>query len=204
MTPYPAEGQAREKDKSMKAKRKSEANAPAETSATVPRLWRYCHGIGKPMPDGHVVGGIDAGGEGLLLLTNDAEVARLMGLASSGWVSHFLVQVSGKLAREQLSGLAATPVVAGVQYGPVAVRLARCEAKSSWLDVALREGRGRDVNRLLQSLGLLPIRIARVSFGPYKLGELQAGCHELVAAREWQRQLGGKYASSDEDRGRKV
>lgn len=156
------------------------------------------------MPEGRIVGGLTTACEGLLVLTNDAEVARLMGLASSGWVSHFLVQVSGKLAREQLAGLAAAPVIAGVHYGPVTVRLARSETKTSWLDVALREGRGRDVSRLLQSLGLMPIRIARISFGPYKLGELQSGCHEIVAERDWQRQLGGKFASAHEDRRRKV
>jgi len=169
-----------------------------------PRLWRYCHAAGQKLPKGTIVGGLDGTHEGLLLISSDAEVARLLGLAAAGWVSHFVAQFKGAIKPEQLAHLASTPVLDGIHFGPVTARLLQPQGKATWLDIALREGRGRDIGKLLASAGLNPSRLARTSFGPYLLGSMLAGGLEEVPQQDWQQQLGGKFKKKNENRGRQV
>lgn len=175
------------------------SGATAET-----KLWRYCHAGGRKLPKGTIVGELDGSHEGLLLISSDAEVARLISLAAAGWVSHFIAEFKAPVKPEQVERIAGTPVVDGVHFGPVAARLLKPASKGVWLDIALREGRGRDVARLLQSAGLKPRRLARTAFGPYHLGGLQAGALEEVPQQDWQKQLGGKFTDKHENRGRQV
>jgi 23S rRNA pseudouridine2605 synthase len=169
-----------------------------------PRLWRYCHAAGRTPPDGFIVGGLGLLHEGLLLISNDAEVARLLSLAAAGWVSHFAAGFRGSVQPGQMKLLSGAPVVDGLQFGPVTARPLPPQGKTAWLDIALREGRGRDVARLLAAAGLTPTHLARTSFGPFRLGGLLAGALEDVPDQDWQLQLGGKFISSHADRRRKI
>jgi 23S rRNA pseudouridine2605 synthase len=168
------------------------------------KLWRYCHAAGGKLPKGTIVGGLDGAQEGLLLISNEAEVARLLSLAAAGWVSHFMAQFKGAITAEQLAQLNGTPVLDGIHFGPVTARHLQPQGKAAWVDIALREGRGRNVGKLLAYAGLKPARVARTAFGPYKLGGLLAGALEEVPRQDWQQQLGGKFKTSNANRERKI
>ncbi len=179
--------------------------AIASEAQSGPRLW-LCHrdvSKGAPLAASFIsIGWADPMTEGLLLLTNDAEVARLTELASAGWVSKYRVLAEGKLDAARLAQLQEGPVIGGVRYGPVETVIEKHQGAKTSIGIALREARSRGLVPLLSHLGLKPLRIIRLSFGPYGLGELPSGAIEDVP--QWQQQLGGKFIDKHEDRRRKI
>ena len=136
------------------------------------------------------VGRLDINSEGLLLLTNDGEFARQLELPSSGWQRKYRVRLFGKVTQAELDRLAEGITIAGVKYGPVIADLERSKGMYAWAAVSLKEGKNREVKRLMESLGLKVARLIRVQFGPFHLGQLQPGDIEEIPSRVWRQQLG--------------
>jgi 23S rRNA pseudouridine2605 synthase len=166
------------------------------------RLWRYHKppGLitshrdpeGRPTVFEHLppslprvisVGRLDLTSEGLLLLTNDGALARLLELPSTGWIRRYRVRVHGKVDEAALAGLAQGVTIAGVRYGPIEAGLDARKGTHAWLSVALREGRNREVRRVMEHLGLRVSRLIRISYGPFQLGRLPRGAVEEVSAK---------------------
>ena len=182
--------------------------------AEAPRLWRYHKPKGivtshkdpqgrktvfEALPEGLPrvvsVGRLDLNTEGLLLLTTDGELARHLELPSTGWLRRYRVRAHGKVTQADLDRLAKGMTVDGVHYGPVEARIDRAQGGNVWLTLGLREGKNREVKRLLEALGLTVNRLIRVSFGPFALGELGPGEVEEVKQRVLKDQLGAKLAT---------
>jgi 23S rRNA pseudouridine2605 synthase len=140
------------------------------------------------------VGRLDINTEGLLLLTTDGALARHLELPSTGWLRRYRVRAHGKVTQEMLDSLRAGITIDGVRYGPVEARIDRVQGANTWLMLALREGKNREVKRLAEHLGLEVNRLIRVSFGPFALGDLAAGAIEEVKPRVLIDQLGSKLA----------
>ena len=100
------------------------------------------------------IGRLDLNSEGLLLLTNDGALARFLELPSTGWPRRYRVRVHGRVAPEVLARLKRGVTVGGVRYGPVDAVLDRKTGANAWLTVSLREGKNREVRRVLESIGL--------------------------------------------------
>jgi 23S rRNA pseudouridine2605 synthase len=149
------------------------------------------------------IGRLDINTEGLLLLTNDGEVERLMELPSTGWIRRYRVRAYGHVAEAALEQLKGGVEIDGVRYGPVEAKIEKGQGDNVWMSVAIREGKNREVKRICEYLGLQVNRLIRTSFGPFQLGELKRGGIEEVPAKFWQEQLGGKFGKSDADRRRK-
>jgi 23S rRNA pseudouridine2605 synthase len=81
-------------------------------------------------------------------------------------------------------------MIEGVRYGPVTAELERTKGHNSWLTVSLKEGKNREVKRLMEHLGLKVARLIRVSFGPFHLGHLPEGAVDEIAGKVWREQLG--------------
>ena len=126
------------------------------------------------------IGRLDLNSEGLLLLTNDGALARFLELPSTGWPRRYRVRVHGRMAPEALARLKGGVTVDGVRYGPVEAVLDRQTGANAWLTVSLREGKNREVRRVLESIGLSVNRLIRISFGPFHLGKLDGGGVEEV------------------------
>jgi 23S rRNA pseudouridine2605 synthase len=141
------------------------------------------------------VGRLDLNTEGLLLLTTDGELARHLELPSTGWLRRYRVRAYGTLAEADLARLAKGMSVDGVDYGPVEARIDRAQGGNVWLTLGLREGKNREVKRLLEALGLTVNRLIRVSFGPFALGELRPGEVAEVKQKVLKDQLGAKLAA---------
>ena len=138
------------------------------------------------------VGRLDINSEGLLLLTNDGELARRLELPAQGWVRRYRVRLFGKVSQKDFDKLAQGVTIAGVHYGPVAAELERAKGSYSWATVALKEGKNREVKKLMEHLGLKVPRLIRVSFGPFHLGHLPEGGVEEISGKVWREQLGLK------------
>jgi 23S rRNA pseudouridine2605 synthase len=136
------------------------------------------------------VGRLDFNSEGLLLLTNDGEIARRLEIPSSGWVRKYRVRLFGKVTQADLEKLATGVTIAGVHYGPIVADLERSRGMYAWATVSLKEGKNREVKRLMESLGLKVARLIRISYGPFQLGQLAEGAVEEIPARLWREQLG--------------
>jgi 23S rRNA pseudouridine2605 synthase len=137
------------------------------------------------------VGRLDLNSEGLLLLTNDGGLARELELPSRGWLRRYRVRVHGVVDLQRLAVLEQGVTIAGVAYGPIRAGLDRQQASNAWLTVSLREGKNREVRRVMEHLGLGVTRLIRIAYGPFQLGELPRGAVEEVPRRVLREQLGG-------------
>jgi len=184
------------------------------------RLWRYHKPAGlvtttrdpqgRPtvfeklpadMPRVVSVGRLDLNSEGLLLLTNDGELARRLELPSTGWLRRYRVRVRGRVEPARLEALAAGIEIDGVRYGPIRARLDRQLATNAWLAIALAEGKNREVRRVCEHLGWPVQRLIRLSYGPFQLGKLARGAVAEVPARVLRDQIGAAAPSPPVDAG---
>jgi 23S rRNA pseudouridine2605 synthase len=148
----------------------------------------------KRLPRLISVGRLDLNSEGLLLLTNDGGLARALELPSTGWLRRYRVRALGRVKQEALDRLAQGVTVADVRYGPIEAALDREQGANVWLTVGLREGKNREVRKVLESLGLKVNRLIRVAYGPFELGDLDDGAVEEIETSELRKVLGPALA----------
>jgi 23S rRNA pseudouridine2605 synthase len=146
----------------------------------------------KHLPRVVSIGRLDINSEGLLLLTNDGALARQLELPAAGWTRKYRVRLFGKVTQADLDKLAQGVTIAGVKYGPVIADLERSKGMYAWASVSLKEGKNREVKRLMESLGLKVARLIRVQYGPFHLGQLPEGAADEISAKLWRDQLGMK------------
>ncbi len=136
------------------------------------------------------VGRLDLNSEGLLLLTNDGELKRRLELPSTGWLRKYRVRINGNPTDVDLEPLRRGIVVDGERFQPMVVVLDRIQGANAWLTIGLREGKNREIRRALNALDLYVNRLIRVSYGPFRLGDLEPGGIEEVKPRVLRDQLG--------------
>ncbi len=123
------------------------------------------------------IGRLDLNSEGLILLTNDGELARYAELPSTGWARSYQVRVYGVVDKAALAALTQGITIEGVTYGRIEAEVVKdLEANSrsnTWLFMTLYEGKNREIRKVLAHLGLRVNRLIRVSYGPFSLGDLK-------------------------------
>ena len=149
----------------------------------------------KELPRLISVGRLDLNTEGLLLLTNDGGLARALELPATGWLRRYRVRAHGSVAQAQLDALRRGITIDGVRYGEIEATVDRSQGSNVWLTFAIREGKNREVKNVLGHLGLAVNRLIRVSFGPFRLGDLSEGAIEEVKTRTLRDQLGDRIAA---------
>lgn len=184
-----------------------DGKAIAEPEQT--RLWRYHKPAGlvtthrdpqgrptvfQNLPSGLPrvlsVGRLDVNSEGLLLLTNDGEIARRLEHPAAGLQRTYRVRLFGRIDQAALDRLAEGITVDGVRYGPVVADLERSKGPYSWAQVRLKEGKNREIKRLMEHLGCRVARLIRIQYGPFHLGQLPEGAVEEIPAKLWRQHLG--------------
>ncbi|WP_346432319.1 pseudouridine synthase [Breoghania sp. L-A4] len=148
----------------------------------------------KDMPRVMTIGRLDINTEGLLLLTNDGGLARMLELPATGWLRRYKVRAHGRIAQAELDKLADGVAIDGVFYGAMEATMDREQGTNIWLTLGLREGKNREVKRVLEHLGLSVNRLIRLSFGPFQLADLAEGEVREIRGRVLRDQLGEKLA----------
>jgi len=149
----------------------------------------------KTLPRVVTVGRLDINTEGLLLLTNDGGLARLLELPATGWLRRYRVRAHGETDQAQLDTLGEGVTVDGIDYAGIDATLDRAQGANTWLTLGLREGKNREIKRVLENIGLEVNRLIRLSFGPFQLGELAEGGVEEIKTRILKDQLGDTLAA---------
>ena len=122
------------------------------------------------------VGRLDLNTEGLLLLTNDGGLSRYLELPTTGWSRRYRVRVLGNVDEKQLAALKDGITVEGVWYKSIQAKLESASSGANkWLSVTLREGKNREIRRVMEALGLQVNRLIRTGYGSFELGQLKPG-----------------------------
>lgn len=187
-----------------------------------PKLWRYYKpsGVvctnsdpeGRPtvfdnlpdhLPRVMLIGRLDLNSEGLLLLTNDGELARRLELPETGWIRRYRVRVFGSPDEEIFKSWENGVTVDGIRYGPIIATIDRKQGRNAWLSVSLSEGKNREIRRVMEHTGLKVNRLIRESFGPFQLGSLERGDVREIPRKTIAEQTGGDipaYADRKRDK----
>ncbi|WP_084268428.1 pseudouridine synthase [Allorhizobium undicola] len=136
------------------------------------------------------IGRLDINTEGLLLLTNDGGLARVLELPTTGWLRRYRVRAYGSVDQAALDKLKDGIAVDGVLYGAIDATLDRAQGHNVWITMGLREGKNREIKNVLGALGLDVNRLIRISYGPFQLGDLSEGKAMEVRGRMLRDQLG--------------
>lgn len=144
------------------------------------------------------VGRLDLNTEGLLLLTNDGELARFLELPSTAWKRRYRVRVHGRVDEKRLESLKNGIEVDGVRYQSIEASIdkdAEREAggTNTWLTIVLQEGKNREVRRVMEALGLKVTRLIRTDYGSFTLGKMKRGSVAEVAPKVLMDQVGSYF-----------
>ncbi|MCL6606787.1 MAG: rRNA pseudouridine synthase [Geminicoccaceae bacterium] len=150
----------------------------------------YLERLPTTLPRLMPIGRLDIDSEGLLLLTNDGELKRRLELPSTGWTRRYRVRAFGTVDDAALARLRDGLTVNGIAYGPIEARLDKVQGANVWLTLALKEGKNREVRRVLEHLGLKVNRLIRIAYGPFQLGNLPKNAIEEVPRKVLREQLG--------------
>lgn len=169
-----------------------DGNEVAEKEAT--RLWLYHKPSGlvtthkdpegrptvfqalpKNMPRVISVGRLDLTSEGLLLLTNDGELARKLELPATGWIRRYRVRAYGAITPKMLDSMKRGLTIDGVKYGSAEATVEQKTGGNSWLTVSLTEGKNREIRKIFEHFDCKVNRLIRIAYGPFQLGNLPRG-----------------------------
>jgi len=132
------------------------------------------------------VGRLDYHSEGLLLLTNDGELANAVMSAATHLPKTYLVKVNGPLSGEQEQAFRQGLPISGQRTLPAGLKIVR-EAENPWYEVKLYEGRNNQIRLMFKHLGRLVEKLKRVRIGSLELGSLKPGEFRHLAQEEVQR-----------------
>jgi len=152
----------------------------------------------KGLPRLISVGRLDINTEGLLLLTNDGGLARVLELPTTGWLRRYRVRAHGRVRQEALDRLRGGVTIEGMRYGPIEATLDREQGANVWLTFTIREGKNREVRKVLESLGLKVNRLIRIAFGPFELGDIDDGEVKEIETEALREALGPEIVTKAE------
>jgi len=150
----------------------------------------------KGLPRLISIGRLDINTEGLLLLTNDGGLARVLELPATGWLRQYRVRALGRVQQDALDRLRGGITIDGIRYGPIEATLDREQGANVWLTVGIREGKNREVRKVLETLRLKVNRLIRVAFGPFELGDLDDGAVREIETEKLRETLGPEIAAA--------
>ncbi len=140
------------------------------------------------------VGRLDLNTEGLLLLTNDGGLSRYLELPETGWTRKYRVRVHGRVNATALEKLKGGITIDGIRYKSIDATIDRNAGTNTWLNIALREGKNREIRRVMEHLNLQVNRLIRVSYGPFSLGKLEKNTVNEVETRVMKEQIKGYFS----------
>ena len=121
------------------------------------------------------IGRLDINSEGLLLLTNDGEFARKLELPSSGMSRIYRVRVYGIVKEQDLSLLKNGITIDKIRYGSISTKLEKQKNSNAWVTMELKEGKNREIRKIMSFFGYRVNKLIRISYGPFTLKSMKPG-----------------------------
>ena len=149
--------------------------------------------IPKELPRLMTVGRLDINTEGLLLLTNDGELARYLELPGTGMKRTYRVRAHGRTSQEKLDGLKKGVVHNKIRYKGIEAKFEKQQGDNAWVEITLQEGKNREVRNVMEAIGLTVNRLIRTSYGSFHLGSLPKGSVMEVKTQALKQQLSNFY-----------
>lgn len=137
-----------------------------------PTVYSLLEGVGQFIG---TVGRLDLDTSGLLLLTNDNDLAELLTNPENHVSKTYLVKAAGLLSEEQLARLASGVELSDGPTRPATVKRVRDSGKNTFLELTIAEGRNRQVRRMLEAVDSRVMKLVRVRLGPLTLEGLTIG-----------------------------
>ncbi|MDR0571472.1 MAG: rRNA pseudouridine synthase [Rickettsiales bacterium] len=141
------------------------------------------------------VGRLDVNTEGLMLLTNNGELANFISHPTTAWKRVYMVKVHGMwdkidFSRYEKFGLR----INGVKYAPFKIAIDRENGTTNaWLKITITEGKNKEVRKIMEHFRLIVMKLIRVSFGTFNLGNLPAGAVKPVPDKVLKSAIGNKF-----------
>lgn len=146
-----------------------------------PTVKDFLHGVSvRVFP----VGRLDFDSEGLMLLTNNGDLAQALLHPRYHVPKTYLIKVKGVLTDEEIAQLQRGVKLEDGMTSPAVVKKVKIAQQNSWLEITIREGRKHQVKRMLEAVGHLVIKLMRVKMGPLTLGDLGSGEFRFLTDRE--------------------
>jgi 23S rRNA pseudouridine2605 synthase len=139
-------------------------------------LPRRAHGV--------PVGRLDYDTSGVLLITDDGELANRLLHPRYGVEKTYRAAIAGRLSEAQLAKLQHGIPLDGVRTAPAKARVVSAARERSVVDITIHEGRNRQVRRMFEALGYSVTALTRTRFGPLRLGALPGGAVRSLSPRE--------------------
>lgn len=130
------------------------------------------------------VGRLDFDSEGLMLLTNNGDLAQALLHPRYHVPKTYLIKVKGVLTDEEIRQLERGVRLEDGMTSPAIVKKIKKAEQNSWLEITIREGRKHQVKRMLESVGHPVIKLMRIRMGPLSLGNLESGEFRFLTDRE--------------------
>jgi 23S rRNA pseudouridine2605 synthase len=133
------------------------------------------------------IGRLDYNSEGLLLFTNNGDIARKMELPSTALKRTYKARIFGRLTPEAIQKLRQGVSVDGVKYGCIDVqtdRFCNPSAKNTWIRISICEGKNKEIRKVMEHFGCSVNRLIRIAYGPFELGNLKPGEVQKVSKRD--------------------
>jgi len=135
----------------------------------------------------YTVGRLDEDSEGLLLLTNDGDLANRLMHPRFGVEKTYLVQVAGKPTRADMQQLLDGVWLSDGHVKAKRVKRLKTQGDSTWMEIVLNEGKNREVRRMLARLQHKVMRLKRITFGSIPIGRLRSGKSRPIKGEELER-----------------
>ena len=132
-----------------------------------------------------IIGRLDYKSEGLMLLTNNGELKRFLELPKNNFERVYEVKVKGHLTNVNLTKLGSGISIGGISYKPVKAKIFEKTKSYTWIEMILKEGKNREIRRILASFDLTVVRLIRKKFGPFDLGLLKKGETKKLSLEEF-------------------
>ncbi|MCD6138593.1 MAG: rRNA pseudouridine synthase [Deltaproteobacteria bacterium] len=130
------------------------------------------------------VGRLDYHTEGLLILTNDGELAQYLQHPKYGIPKTYLAKVKGLPTAQAMKRIRCGVILNGKQTAPAKVRKIGTTGKNTWIEMTIREGRNRQVRRMWAAVGYPVLKLKRTRYGTIRLGNLKPGAYRRLTRRE--------------------
>lgn len=132
------------------------------------------------------IGRLDYDTSGLLLLTNDGELANRLMHPKYHIYKTYAAEIQGQISGEAIGRLKTGVIIDGYRTAPAKVKLLKCEGSRSAVQISIYEGKNRQVKKMFDAVGHKVIKLKRISFGEITLGNLKTGLWTNLSNEEIQ------------------